>query len=235
MLPLRGDVIEIGSGEADFICYASAETQWRISGYDIDEHAGLDTERKTRAKTKLTRNGLSEDLLSWVSAGDGIPASDDSLDIVISIQTLEHVRDIGFLFSEIKRVLRPGGQALHYFPTQEILIDPHSRLPLIHRLPQKRRQLLIFFSQLHLGKYPMYKTERGYSLEHFVEEFDGYHRELCHFHSRKEYLALSQENKLDASFIPLPPLPSSKTLASILSYFTSVCLRQVKAEMKYGI
>ena len=104
MLPLRGDAIEIGSGEGDFICYASAETQWRIHGYDINEHAGLDTDRESRVKTKLVQNDLPEGLLSWVPAVDGIPAVDDSLDIVISIPTLEHVKDIEFLFSEIKRI-----------------------------------------------------------------------------------------------------------------------------------
>jgi SAM-dependent methyltransferase len=228
MLPLRGDAIEIGSGEADFICFASTKTQWRIHGYDINEHAGLDTDRESRVKTKLVQNDLPEGLLSWVPAIDGIPATDESLDIVISIQTLEHVKDVEFLFSEIKRVLRPGGQALHYFPTQEILIDPHSRLPLIHRFPQKRRRLLQLFSELHLGKYPTYRDERGYSLESFVDEFDTYLERLCHFRPRKQYLSLSKKNNLTASFLPLLPLPSSKTLAAILSYFTSVCLKQIK-------
>lgn len=220
--------MEIGSGEADFICYASKETQWRIQGYDIDEHAGLDTQRKNRAKTKLIENGLCKSLLSWVPAVNGIPASNNSLDIIVSIQTLEHVRDIEFLFSEINRVLRPGGQALHYFPSQEILIDPHSRLPFIHRFPGKRRQLLQFFSQLQMGKYPIYKNERGDSLDHFVNEFDHYHQKLCHFRPRKEYLALSQKNNLEASFLPPHPFPRSNMLACILSYFTSICLKQIK-------
>jgi 2-polyprenyl-3-methyl-5-hydroxy-6-metoxy-1,4-benzoquinol methylase len=90
----------------------------RIHGYDINEHAGLDTDRESRVKTKLAQNDLPEELLSWVPAVDGIPAVEDSHDIVISIQTLEHVKDVELLFSEIKRVLRPGGQELHYFPTQ---------------------------------------------------------------------------------------------------------------------
>lgn len=43
-------------------------------------------------------------------APDGrLPLPDASFDIVLSIQVLEHVRDLGTYFAEIRRVLKPGG------------------------------------------------------------------------------------------------------------------------------
>ena len=39
-------------------------------------------------------------------------AEDDSADLVLSFQVLEHVRDLGRYFSEARRVLREGGQLM---------------------------------------------------------------------------------------------------------------------------
>jgi SAM-dependent methyltransferase len=39
-----------------------------------------------------------------------IDAADESFDNLVSFQVLEHVRDLEIYFSEIRRVLRPGGQ-----------------------------------------------------------------------------------------------------------------------------
>lgn len=46
-------------------------------------------------------------------APDGrIDAADASADLVVSFQVLEHVRDLGRYFAEIRRVLKPGGRLL---------------------------------------------------------------------------------------------------------------------------
>ena len=46
-------------------------------------------------------------------APDGrIDAADASADVVVSFQVLEHVRDLGRYFAEIRRVLKPGGRLL---------------------------------------------------------------------------------------------------------------------------
>ena len=228
LLPKKGDVVEIGAGEADFLCYASAHTQWNIRGYDIHEHAGLDKDREEWVRMNLAEHGLKEDLYSWVTAEDGIPLPDNSMHRAISLQTLEHIKDVDHLFSEIKRVLRPGGSALHYFPTREILIDPHSGTPLVHLFPKRRRFLLKLFSRLGIGKYRHYKKNRNYTLEHFVDEFDSYHQNLCYFRTIKEYFTLSQKHELEPSIFPLPPFPRSRLWASFLSRFTSICLQQTK-------
>lgn len=210
------------------MCYASAHTDWNIRGYDVHEHAGLDKDRINRVGLKLAQHGLKKDSYSWVPAGKGIPLPDNCMDRAISLQTLEHVKDVDFLFSEIKRVLRPGGSALHYFPTREIFIDPHSGVPFIHLFPKRRRFLLKWFSRSGFGKYRQYKKKRHDTLEHFVDEFDSYHQKLCYFRTMNEYFTLSQKHELEPSFFPLPPFPRSRLMATLLSRITSICLQQIK-------
>jgi ubiquinone/menaquinone biosynthesis C-methylase UbiE len=38
-----------------------------------------------------------------------LPFGDSSFDLVLCAETIEHVRDVQLLLSEIRRVLRPGG------------------------------------------------------------------------------------------------------------------------------
>jgi SAM-dependent methyltransferase len=50
-----------------------------------------------------------------------VPLEDSQFDLVLCAETLEHVRDVQFLLSEIRRVLRPGG-------TLAVTTPAHSRL-----------------------------------------------------------------------------------------------------------
>lgn len=47
-----------------------------------------------------------------IDATGGLGAPDASADLVLSFQVLEHVRDLDHYFSEVRRVLRPGGWML---------------------------------------------------------------------------------------------------------------------------
>lgn len=47
-----------------------------------------------------------------ISGGGHIALESGSIDVVLSVQVLEHVRDLDTYFSEIARVLKPGGSLL---------------------------------------------------------------------------------------------------------------------------
>lgn len=47
-----------------------------------------------------------------ISPGGGLAIGDASVDVVISVQVLEHVRDLDTYFAEIARVLKPDGTLL---------------------------------------------------------------------------------------------------------------------------
>lgn len=59
-----------------------------------------------------------------------IPFDDNTFDLLISYQVLEHVQNFEAVFSEFFRVLKPGGAGLHIFPPRYILVEPHIYVPL---------------------------------------------------------------------------------------------------------
>jgi 2-polyprenyl-6-hydroxyphenyl methylase/3-demethylubiquinone-9 3-methyltransferase len=52
-------------------------------------------------------SGLSIDYR--VGTGEHLPVAESSLDIVLCVDVLEHVRDLDAVIDEIRRVLKPGG------------------------------------------------------------------------------------------------------------------------------
>ena len=58
-----------------------------------------------------------------------IPFEDSSFDLVLSTSVLEHVVDIDPVMSEIARVLKPSGYALHLYPSRSVFIEPHIFVP----------------------------------------------------------------------------------------------------------
>jgi len=223
-----GTLLEIGSGEGEFLVHAQQQGQWEVHGCDVREHAGLDGDRRSRAEARLGAAGIPVDRYRWLNAGEPLPFREASVDVVVSIQTLEHVADPDRLFGEIARVLRPGGVALHYFPSAERIIDPHSGIPFVHREGRDRERLIRRFSRLGIGKYRRYARERGASLDDFVREFSEYLETLCHFRTLDAYIELSRRHALEYEIFGPPPLPRSAALARLCARFTSIYLWQEK-------
>jgi SAM-dependent methyltransferase len=62
-----------------------------------------------------------------------LPFDDDYFDLVFSTSVLEHALNTEELFYEIRRILKPGGISMHYFPGKWYLpYEPHVRIPLMN-------------------------------------------------------------------------------------------------------
>ena len=92
----------------DFGCGWGGETLWlaqrvrSVVGYDV-EPSSIDQANKALATHRATN-------CRFVSSADGrLPLPDSSVDAVFSTDTFEHVMDLKLAYSEIFRVLRPGG------------------------------------------------------------------------------------------------------------------------------
>lgn len=94
------DVLELGGGNG-FQARQLAQRGCRVRSLDL-------TERPTHRVHYFP-----------VEDYDGlhIPSADSSIDVVFSSNVLEHVVDLRTLLSETRRVLRPGGYAVHLMPT----------------------------------------------------------------------------------------------------------------------
>ena len=58
-----------------------------------------------------------------------IPFEDGFFDLVVTNQVMEHVQDYDRTLSEVRRVLKNGGVALHIFPSRFRPIEPHINVP----------------------------------------------------------------------------------------------------------
>lgn len=62
-----------------------------------------------------------------------LPFDDGTFDAVVSTSVLEHTKNKAEVFLEIRRVLKPGGLALHLLPSKWYLpLEPHIFVPLVN-------------------------------------------------------------------------------------------------------
>lgn len=91
---------------------------------------GIDMDAAVAPGPTATRTVLLGDAMA-------IPLAAESVDVVICNHTYEHVPDPDRMFTEIARVLKPGG--IVYFSAMNARwpIEPHYHLPFIHWLPSR--------------------------------------------------------------------------------------------------
>jgi 2-polyprenyl-3-methyl-5-hydroxy-6-metoxy-1,4-benzoquinol methylase len=76
-------------------------------------------------------------------AGEQLPFSAASFDLVIAWDVVEHVQNPALLLAELARVLRPGGRVLLTVINRFAFRDPHYHLPLLNWLPRPLAEAII--------------------------------------------------------------------------------------------
>ena len=106
-LPIRsGDfVLDLGCGEGRHVMAAACHLDVNVFGVDLNEEDLL------LARIKQKEVIIKEGSVAKFLAGDALslPFENDSFDIVICSEVLEHIRDYQSVLKEIERVLRGGG------------------------------------------------------------------------------------------------------------------------------
>ncbi len=97
-------VLDLGCA-GGFMAEALAHKGARVSGIDPAQDAIQAA--KNHAKTS------NLDVTYNVGVGEHMPYSDDTFDIVVCVDVLEHVRDLSQVLAEVARVLKPGGLFLY--------------------------------------------------------------------------------------------------------------------------
>jgi SAM-dependent methyltransferase len=132
-LPPAGDALDLGAGDGRLSAELRAD---RLTVADVSAVA------LARARRRLPAARVVE-----LSPDAPLPLPDGSFDLVLSAETIEHVRDVQHFLSEARRVLRPGGELALTTPAARplgTLEDPLS--PHLHRFT--RRTLARVLDQL---------------------------------------------------------------------------------------
>jgi SAM-dependent methyltransferase len=123
---------------------------------------------------------------------DTIPFPDETFDVIINNQVIEHVPDLDRMLAEIYRVLKPGGAVLSLFPHRWAIYEGHCGVPLLHWFPRRSwiRVLWAFgWRLLGLGYFREGKSAWSWSRD-FCEWLDrwthyrSYHVIKVHFAKR---------------------------------------------------
>lgn len=105
-------VLDIACGEG----YGSnllSKSASAVTGIDID----------VNTINKASKKYSSNNLKFIQGRVEAIPAPDNSFDVVVSFETLEHSFDHEKIFSEMKRVLKPGGLLIISTPEKKYYTD----------------------------------------------------------------------------------------------------------------
>jgi SAM-dependent methyltransferase len=127
----RGEitVLDMGCGRGAFVGNLRKQG-WRAFGVEVDPRfiqAGAVVETLFKEQSPI---------LTVLQADGRAPFPDGFFDVILSNQVLEHIGDLDTAIAEMRRLLKPGGMMLHYFPAKFRLVEPHYRLPLVHWLPK---------------------------------------------------------------------------------------------------
>ena len=139
-----------------------------------------------------------------VMQGDRIPFPDDTFDLVMSNQVLEHVPDLNIVLSEIRRVLKPDGVCLSLFPHREVWREGHCNIPFLHRFPKGSTPRIYYAALLQtfgLGYFPNGKTPLRWS-----RDFCLWLDKWCYYRPYKQIaesfaLHLSRPKHIEADWI----------------------------------
>jgi ubiquinone/menaquinone biosynthesis C-methylase UbiE len=162
MVALEGrSVLDVGCGFGGFQVAAS-EAGATCAGVEIVEA------RLRMAVERITLHGQQPRVL--IADAFKLPFRDESFDVVVSSEVLEHVKSRDAFIGELSRVLRRGGVLYLAFPNllslRNVLSDPHYRLPGATLLPTSLANL-----------YTRAVRKRSYDVE--ILPFVPYIKRLC--------------------------------------------------------
>jgi SAM-dependent methyltransferase len=171
-------ILDFGCGSAQTVI-TGREQGLNIFGAEVF-HKGIEV------RTKVAEAGLLGKFVREIKAGV-IDFPNEYFDFIFSNQVFEHVKDIDQTLQEIRRILKPGGRALHLFPSKDVWREGHCGIPFLHWFSQNshiRYPYALTLRRLGLGSFKMPDNHHEWVLRK-LDYLDHY----CFYRSRKSIFA----------------------------------------------
>jgi SAM-dependent methyltransferase len=134
---LQGDILDNGCGVGLYVDRLRSYNG-QVFGLEYD----FPRARQARSRSKLIVS----------AAGEGLPYPDNSFDLILSHEVIEHVQDDSIAIREMVRVLRPKGRLALFCPNRGYPFETHGiywrseyrfgNIPLVNYLPRRWRTKL---------------------------------------------------------------------------------------------
>jgi SAM-dependent methyltransferase len=123
-----------------------------------------------------------------------IPFPSESFDCIVNNQVFEHVEDLDFVLSEIRRVLKRDGVLLSMFPSKDVVREGHCGVPLAHRFAKYPRFGYYWLLVGRLLGFGYHK--KTMSPEDWARNFQHWLNHYCTYRSKDEIVAAFQRHGL---------------------------------------
>ena len=171
----------------DYGCGAGAIVE-ALRGREVDAF-GCDVFYEGGSYASQVDSKLTENQIIRPIDNDVIPFGNESFDLVINNQVLEHVEDLEAVLAEIARVLKPGGTVLSLFPDKGVWREGHCGIPFLHWFPKASRPRVYYAALLRAFGLGYHKGEK--SAMQWSQDFCEWLDRWTHYRT---------QNEIDASF-----------------------------------
>ncbi len=172
-------VLDFGCG-AGRLVEAGLQEGLDIAGADV-YYGGSKTRDEAKARGLL--GGAIREM-----QGGALDFPEESFDLVVNNQVLEHVEDLRATLAEIHRVLKPGGSVLSLFPSRDVFREGHIGIPFSHWFPRDSRVRFWYTWALRGLGFGTWKEQSPTSRQWAIDKLawiDAYTR----YRSRREIFA----------------------------------------------
>lgn len=178
---------------------------FEIHGFDVDNH-GVQQQGFLSKTKKFLENTIVD--ISWqdrihhITTDQNWPFDENSFDIIISNQVLEHVHNKPFFFTNVSRTLKNNGYFIALNPLRHCIWEGHIYLPFAHKINSHTSlyKYIYILSSLGLGKYPSHHKATQISKHEYSEKHTDYAYFWTSYSKEVETLRTAKDAGLRASF-----------------------------------
>lgn len=213
------NILDFGCGKGNLL-KVLAESQIKCNLY------GIDIFKNKEDYLKIKRDNYFANIKSirpYENFEFGV-----KFDIVISNMVFEHIEDLSHIYKHLKNIMSEDGIIIAGFPTKEIIIEPHLKLPFLH-LIKKNSVLLMNYLKfalfMKLGQFKSLKFGSDYEKNKYLNQRFQYCNNNLFYMNSEDHKNLIKKNfskVIEISDITLNYLRSYQTSSNRVKLLISI-------------